>query len=243
LILAAGYATRLYPLTKNKPKALLEVKGKLMVEHIVGKIEEIPEVDEVLVITNNKFSLEFEQWAEGFRSKKPIKIINDATLSDQDKLGAVGDMQFAIDEEKIDSDLLVIASDNLFEYSLKKMHDYIKQKNADVIACFEAPSFDYVAEKFGVIELDKSNKLIGFEEKPKEPKTKIAATACYYFRKETLKLIESYIKEGNNTDNTGDFIKYLIGKKPVYGFVFTEKWFDIGTFEALGKAREEFNGK
>jgi len=246
LILAAGYATRLYPLTKNKPKALLEVKGKLMVEHILGKVAEIDEIDEALIITNNKFSLEFEQWAEEYNSKgkgKKAKIINDATLSENDKLGAVGDIKFAVDEEKINDDLLVIASDNLFEYSLKKMFDYARLKNTDVIACFEAPSFDYVAEKLGVIELDKDKKLVGFEEKPKEPKTKIAATACYYFKKDSLKLLETYIKDGNNTDNTGDFIKYLISKRPVYGFVFHEKWFDIGTFEALGKAREEFNGK
>jgi len=242
LILAAGYATRLYPLTKNKPKALLEVKGKTIAEHIIRNIEGIPEITEILIITNNKFSLEFEQWAEGFRSKKPVKIINDATLSEEDRLGAVGDIKFAVDEEELDADLLVIAGDNLFEYGLKKMYDYAKEKNADVIACFETPSIDYVAEKFGVIELDREKRLVGFEEKPKEPKTKIAATACYYFKKETLKLVESYVKEGNNTDNTGDFIKYLISKKPVYGYVFREKWFDIGTFEALGKAREEFNG-
>lgn len=245
LILAAGYATRLYPLTKNKPKALLELKGKTMVEHIIKKIDEIPQVDEILVVTNNKFSLEFEQWAEDFNSrkpKKPVKIINDATLSENDRLGAVGDIKFSVDEEKTVGDLIVIAGDNLFEYSLKKMYDYAIQKNSDVIACFEAPSVEYVANTFGVIELDKNNKLVGFEEKPKEPKTRIAATACYYFKHDTLKLIEKYIKEGNNTDNTGDFIKYLISKVPVHGFVFREKWFDIGTFEALGKARDEFNG-
>ena len=132
---------------------MLEVKGKTIAEHIIRNLEGIPEITEVLIITNNKFSLEFEQWAEEFKSTKPVKIINDATLSEDDRLGAVGDIKFAVEEENIDSDVLVIAGDNLFEYSLKKMCDYAKEKNADVIACFEAPSAEYVSGKFGGIEL------------------------------------------------------------------------------------------
>jgi len=117
LILAAGYAKRLWPLTKNKPKPLLEVKGKPIVEHIIKHFDEIPEIDEIFVVTNEKFSLNFEQWAEEFNGKLKVKIINDMTTSNDDRKGAVGDMQYSIDEVKIDDDFLVIAGDNLFEYN------------------------------------------------------------------------------------------------------------------------------
>ena len=243
LILAAGYATRLYPLTKNKPKALLEVGGKTILDHIVEKLEQVPDVDEILVITNNKFSLDFEQWVNEKKSSKKIKIINDSTLSEEDRLGAVGDIEFAVMEQKINDNLLVVAGDNLFEYSLKKFADYFEEKKSTLVACKKFPSKQELAGNYGVVELDSQNRVIGFEEKPQNPKTQIGATGCYIFTKQDLQTILVFLKEGNSPDNPGDFIKYLSEKKHVFGFVFSEKWFDIGSFEALGKAREEFNGK
>src|SRR3989344_5668576 len=128
LVLCAGYAIRLYPLTKNKPKALLEVGGKTILDHIVEKLEQVPNVDEILVLSNNKFSLDFEQWAKEKKSAKKIKVINDSTLSEEDRLGAVGDIEFAVIEQKISGSLMVVAGDNLFEYSLKKFAEYFGKK-------------------------------------------------------------------------------------------------------------------
>ncbi|HZX20013.1 MAG TPA: nucleotidyltransferase family protein [archaeon] len=243
LILAAGYATRLWPLTKNKPKPLLEVKDKPIIDHIIGHFKEIPEITEVFVVTNEKFSLAFEQWAESVNFGIPIKIINDMTTSNEDRLGAVGDMKYVIDEVKLDDDLLVIAGDNLFEYKLSDFYAYFKKKKSSIVACKDMVSLDEVKEKFGVVELNNSNKITGFEEKPLNPKSAVAATACYIFAKEDVRSIKNYIEAGNKPDNAGDFIKWLSNHKPVFAFVFTEKWFDIGSFESLGKAREEFDDK
>ncbi len=242
LILCAGYATRLYPLTKEKPKPLLEVKGKTIIDYIVEKIEKIPQVDQIFVVTNNKFALAFEQWAEEQKFSKKIKIVNDSTISEEDKLGAVGDIQFVVVEQKISGDLLIVAGDNLFEYELDKLFDFFNKKNASVVACKKFSSKGELAQKFGVVELDKDGKVIGFEEKPQNPKTLIGATGCYIFKKEDLELLKPFLKEGNS-DDSGNFLKYLVEKSSVFGMVFSEKWFDIGSFEALGKAREEFNGK
>ncbi len=243
LILAAGYATRLYPLTKNKPKALLEVGGKTILDNIVEKIESVPQIDEILVITNNKFSLDFEQWAQEKKTEKKIKIINDSTLSEEDKLGAVGDINFALMEEKIDEDMMVVAGDNLFEYSLRKFYDFFSQKNHSVIACKKFSSKQELANNYGVVELDEQDLLLDFEEKPQNPKTQLGATGCYIFTRDDLKFLPVFLKEGNSPDNSGEFVRYLVKKGRVFGFVFSEKWYDIGSFEALGKAREEFNGK
>ncbi len=242
LILAAGYATRLWPLTKNTPKPLLEVKGKPIIEHIIGRILEVPEVSEILVVTNEKFAITFEQWAESFKCPIKVRIINDLTLSNDDRKGAVGDMQYAALEARVDDELLVIAGDNLFEYSLKDFYKTYKEKGSTLVACKDMGNKDAVKGKFGVVEIDSGKKIIGFEEKPLEPKSTLASTACYIFTRADMKGISSYIEAKNPPDNAGDFIAWLSRHKPVYAFVFREKWYDIGSFESLGKAREEFSG-
>ncbi len=243
VILAAGYATRLWPLTKNKPKAMLEVGGKPIIEHILAGIGVIPGLKEVFVVTNSKFFHDFEDWAKTFSSGLSVKVIDDMTSSNEGRKGAVGDMHYCITEEKIDDDLLVIAGDNLFEYSLAEFVEYFMRKKTSVVACRETGSKDEVKGKFGVVELDSSSRIVSFEEKPQEPKTSIAATACYLFTRGDVKEISGFIEAGNSPDNAGEFIRWLSRHKPVHAFLFTEKWFDIGTFESLGKAREEFNGK
>lgn len=242
LVLAAGYATRLYPLTINRPKALLEVKGKTILDHIVAKIESVKQVDEILVVTNSKFSLAFEQWAAERKSPKQLKIINDTTMSEDDRLGAIGDLNYVIEMEKIVDDFLVVAGDNLFQFSLQKFVDFFVKENCSVIACRDVLDKFLIAKKYGVVELDANQRVIGFEEKPPDPKTSIAATACYVFKKDALSVLKPYLKAGNSPENAGDFVKYLSAHGGVYAFVFTEKWFDIGSFEELGRARDEFDG-
>jgi len=242
LILAAGYATRLWPLTKNKPKPLLEVKGKTIMDHIVKHFTEIKGISEIYVVTNEKFARDFEDWANSFKFPIPIKIINDMTTSNDDRKGAIGDMKYVIDEVKLDDDLLVIAGDNLFEYKLSDFHKFFLEKKSSVVACKDMGSKDEVKEKFGVVEIGEGSRVVGFEEKPAEPKTTFAATACYIFTRHDLKSIEHYIEAGNKPDNAGDFVKWLANHTNIYAFVFTEKWYDIGSFESLGKAREEFDG-
>lgn len=240
LILAAGYATRLYPLTLDKPKPLIEVGGKPMIEHILLRTEEVNDIDEVIIVTNEKFYYKFLEWIKGYKSGKKLKILNDKTQTEDDKLGAIGDIDFAVKAEKIDDDLMVIGGDNLFEFSLKDLVDFFKSKKASVVALRDLKQKEKLAGKFGVVETDMYEKIVGFEEKPSKPKTTLASTACYIFTKKDIELLEKCIKEHKQPDNLGDFIRWLSQKEHVYGFIFEEEWFDIGNPDQLKEVDELF---
>lgn len=238
LILAAGYATRLYPLTLETPKPLLEVGGKTLLDHILHKLRNIP-VTEVCIITNAKFYGIFCAWAnKQHASPMPITVINDLTTSNEDRLGAIGDIHFAVNQRDIHEDLLVIAGDNLFEFSLEQMHKEFLKKKATVVALYDLKEKSLLSNKFGVVQIDETGKIIDFEEKPAHPKSTLAATACYYFKYEDIQRIESYLLAGHRHDNSGDFIKHLVACSVVYGQIFTEPWYDIGSHEQLALARE-----
>lgn len=192
-------------------------------------------------MTNKKFFDNFRNWKRKFSSTKPIKIINDNTNSDTDKLGAIGDIDFAVKKDKIDDDILIIAGDNLFNFDLIKLNDFFKENNKSVIALYDIEEKNIASGKYGVVELDDKNKIIGFEEKPKDPKTSFVSTACYILSKSDLQLLGKCIAEHQKPDNLGDFIKWLSIRKPIYGFVFNEKWFDIGSKEQLKEADEFFS--
>ncbi len=243
LILAAGYATRLYPLTKETPKPLLPVGGIPMIEHILFRIVEVPEVDEVFIVTNDKFYSQFREWSGSYRSKKRIKVINDGTKSNEDRLGAIGDIDFVIKQQKVKDDLLVIAGDNLFEFSLVHLNNFFKERGTSVIAACDLLEKSRLAKKFGVVETDKNMKIVGFEEKPAEPKTTLAATACYIFTKDDVVELERCIAEHHKPDNLGDFIKWLSERKHVHGFIFSERWFDIGSHDQYEEVNRLFRKK
>ncbi|MBI4149964.1 nucleotidyltransferase family protein [Candidatus Woesearchaeota archaeon] len=242
LILAAGYATRLHPLTENTPKPLLSVAGTPMIEHILHRVQEVASVDEVFVVTNNKYYPQFVSWKKKFSYPKPITILNDGTMSNEDRLGAVGDIHFVIQKQKINDELMVIAGDNLFEFSLLELERFFRQKKASVIALSEQPK-DVLAKKLGVVEIDQTGKIAGLEEKPAEPKTNLANTACYIFTRKNVKALERCIAENKKPDNLGDFIKWLSERECVYGFVFKERWFDIGSHEQYHHANTIFGKK
>jgi glucose-1-phosphate thymidylyltransferase len=243
IILAAGYATRLYPLTLEQPKSLLDIGNKKMIEYIISKIDQVKQVNEIFIVSNDKFYNNFLEWAQNYKSRKPIKIINDGTKSNQDRLGAVGDIRYVIEAEKIDDDVLVIAGDNLFEFSLKDFYDFFEEKNSCVVALYDIKEKEKASKKFGVVLIDNTNKIIEFEEKPAEPKTSLVSTACYIFSKEDMSLLKKCLDESVALDNLGDFIKWLIKKKDVYGFVFDDMWFDIGSPEQLEEVKEHYNNK
>jgi glucose-1-phosphate thymidylyltransferase len=241
LILAAGYGTRLYPLTKNQPKPLLKIGSKLMIEHIIDKINEVKEITDILIITNDKFYPNFVDWSKKFKqTEKNIAILNDKTKTNEERLGAVGDIYFAIKETKIDDDILVIGGDNLFEFSLKSFFDFSRRNKRSAIAVRDLGQKQKLAKKFGVVEVDKNNKLISFEEKPETPKSTLASTCCYLFTKEDIQEFKKCLEENKKPDNTGDFIRYLSEKKPVYAFIFKERWFDIGSIEQLEEANKTY---
>ncbi|MCD5397481.1 nucleotidyltransferase family protein [candidate division NPL-UPA2 bacterium] len=241
LILAAGYGTRLYPLTKDKPKPLLPVASRPMIEHILEKIEEVEGVDKIYIVTNEKFAGHFRDWKDTYASRKEIKIINNATTSNDNKRGAIGDMQLVIEREKVDDDLLVIAGDNLFEFSLRDFTTFFREKGAS-IAVRSLPDLEAV-KRYGIVKLDENKRIINFEEKPSQPTTTLVAICLYLFPKEKLNLISEYLKAGNNPDAPGFYIAWLCRREAVYGFVFAGKWYDIGDFKCYEEANREYEGR
>lgn len=241
MILCAGYSTRLYPLTLNTPKQLLEVGDKLMIDHIVEKVATLENVDEIIIVANNKFYEQFVEWSKTALTNKKITVINDGTNSNEERLGAVGDIYFAVDKLNINDHLLVIGGDNLFQFSLEQLYSFFLDKKSSVIAVYDLLDPKKLAKKFGVVELDKENKIIGFQEKPAEPKTSLASTACYVFSKNHLDLLKKCIEENKKPDNLGDFIRWLSSKEVIYGFTFTEPWIDIGSPEEYEEVQKQFS--
>lgn len=234
IILAAGYATRLYPLTLNTPKPLLDIAGKPMIEYILLKLYEIKDLDEVFIITNNKFYKNFNDWLKNYKSRIKIKIINDNTNSNDDRLGAIGDIHFVINKENIKDDIIVIGGDNLFELSLKKFIEF--SKGNPIIVAHEIKNIE-LAKLYGILSIDKNNKIIDFVEKPENPKSNLASTCIYFFPSNIIKMIKKYIDEDNPKDKSGHFIQWLYKKTDVCCFVTKERWFDIGNKEQLEEVR------
>ncbi|MBI4017081.1 MAG: nucleotidyltransferase family protein [Candidatus Aenigmarchaeota archaeon] len=230
IIPAAGYATRLYPLTENMPKALLPVGGRPMLSRIVDKINEITEVDEIVIVSNDRFASHFTKWAQTAMTDKNIHVINDGTKSDNDRLGTIGDIALAVQAKNINENLLIVGGDNLFEFSITDFVDFARKNNSSALAVFDIKNLP-LASQFGVVTLDTSQKIVNFIEKPTQPRSSLVATLCYFLKKEDVALIGQYLKEGNKPDRAGDFIAWLHKKSPVYGFSFSGNWFDIGTPE------------
>ena len=241
IILAAGYATRLYPLTKDRPKPLLNVAGKPIIEHIIRKIDGITGINKIYIVTNDKFEGHFSEWLENFDAKSPIEIINDGTKSNEDRLGAIGDVHFAITSKNIDNELIVVAGDNLFELSLNDVSNFFRKKKSNVIVLHDVKDIE-LAKHYGIVETDNENLVTHFEEKPQNPRSTLASTGIYLFPKKTIELIKKYIEQGNNPDKTGSFIEWLHKRESVHSFVTDKKWYDIGSFEQLEKADKHYRG-
>lgn len=241
LILAAGYATRLYPLTIDIPKALLPIKGTPILDFIIKEIETIDQVNEIIVISNAKFFQRFKNWRKEKQktSTKPITIINDGTTSDEDKLGAIGDMWFAIETLHINEDIVVIAGDNLFTYRLKDAYDAFIESSKDMVLAKQIPILSEL-QRMAVGVLNEENIIIDMEEKPKNPKSDIAFFATYFYKKETVPFIKTYLDEGNTPDAPGHFPAWLYTKKPVQAYLFDGECIDIGTPESYEEVQHTF---
>ncbi len=238
LVLCAGYATRLYPLTKDRPKHLLPIADKPMLEYVIAKLEDIKEINEIFIITNSRFFPQFQEWNKKLKLKRNVKIIDDGTTSDETKLGAIGDVKFVIEKEHIGDDLLVLAGDNLFQLNLVEFIRFFK-KNGISIAVYDVKSKDLVS-KYSEVKLDDEKRVISFIEKPSQPETTLAAICMYLFPKEKLNLINKYIEKGNNPDQPGRYIQWLYKRESVYGFVFSDNWYDIGDINQYNEANMEY---
>lgn len=239
IILAAGYATRLYPLTIDKPKALLPIAGKPILDYIVDEIETIDAVNELVIVSNDKFYGNFVKWNEKRKSHINISVLNDNTTDDTNKLGAIGDIQYAVDKMKIDDDLLIMAGDNIFTFKLKDFYNSYLKTNKDMILVKELDSIDDL-RRMANVETDSEGKVTAMVEKPAEPKSNMAAFASYIYKKDTVPLISRYLNEGNNPDAPGFFPSWLYKQKDVYTYKFIGECYDIGTPKSYKEVNEIF---
>lgn len=243
IVLAAGYATRLYPLTLDKPKALLEVAGKPMINHVLDQLATISEIKNVWVVTNAKFHAPFETWARTYKTERPnwiIEVINDHSTDENNRLGAIGDMRFVIEQKRLKNDLIVVAGDNLFSQSLEDFGTFCQAKKTPVLAVYDVKNLEAM-QKYGVVSLSEKGTISAFEEKPKQPKSTLAGIALYYYPASTLGMVEEYLKEGNNPDQPGRLIQWLYPKTDVYCWNVPGIWFDVGSHETLSEANEVFS--
>ena len=242
LILAAGYATRLYPLTLNKAKPLLEVGGKPMIEWLFDNLASVPGLQTVYVVTNRKFAQDFQNWASDYQKRHrelQIKIIDDGSTSDDDKLGAIGDINLVLTRENLtNDDLLVAAGDNLFEQPLTDFVNAARNSPATV-AVHDVGDLEAM-KKYGTVTIDDKGVITNFEEKPKQPKSTLAAVALYYYSRDVLPLFTTYLAAGNNPDQPGLFLQWLYSRKPVGTFEIKGRWLDIGSKETLENADKIF---
>ncbi|CCZ55785.1 mobA-like NTP transferase domain protein [Clostridium sp. CAG:1219] len=242
IFLCAGYATRLFPLTENFPKALLKVGGRALLDYILDEVNSLDEIDEIYLVTNAKYTPHFESWAKEKNNIKPITVINDGTYTNDDRLGAIGDINFTIEKCNINDDVLIIAGDNLFTFKLREFVDFYKAKNAPSVCVREETDINLL-KRVGVAVLDDSNKILDFEEKPAEPKSKYAVYAEYIYPKEILPVFKEYLAEGNSNDAPGNFVAYLYKKMPTYAYPFKGECYDVGTHDALAYVNEIYSKK
>jgi glucose-1-phosphate thymidylyltransferase len=237
IILAAGYATRLWPLTLNKPKPLLPIGKKLMIEHILTRLEDIKNINDIYIVTNTKFVRNFKAWKKNYRGRKRISVIDDGMKALEDRRGSIGDIIFSIDKKNIATDIVVVAGDNIFDFNLT---GFIKNARVNspsaTIGLFDIGDIKFAGE-YGIVALDRSCRITSFKEKPKQPKSTLAAMCLYYFPKQKIRLLKKYKADGNPLDLAGSFIKWLSRKEPVYGFIFKGRWLDIGDKKSLKRAQ------
>ena len=242
IILAAGYATRLYPLTLNQPKPLLPVAGKPMLEHVLDNIATVRSIDHAYVVTNAKFAGHFEKWAAGYSRPNlnfGFTIVNDQSTDDSNKLGAIGDMHLVMTTQQIDDDIIVVGGDNLFSNDLADFGAYCEQMRAPVTAVYDVGDLEEI-KKYNSIEIDENNRITYFEEKPKVPKSTLTGIALYYYPKSVLPLIHQYISEGNNPDQPGRLVQWMYTRVPFYVWKVPGLWYDIGSIETLEEANKVF---
>jgi glucose-1-phosphate thymidylyltransferase len=239
VILAAGYATRLYPLTLDRPKALLPVGGKPILEHLLDRLAEIRGLGEIHVVTNSRFAEAFRKWAG--RSGSDVRILDDGTVDEDTRLGAIGDLELAIRSEAIDDDLLVLAGDNLFTESFAPFAEFGREKGAPALGVYDVGDLAVVRGRYNAIELGGDDRVVFFEEKPERPTSTLTGIALYFYPRSSLPLVGRYLEEGNNADQPGRLVQWLYPRTPVYAWRVPGRWYDVGSEETLAEADRAFS--
>ncbi len=236
LILAAGYATRLYPLTENFPKPLLKVGDKAILDWLIDDLEKTGLIEEYIVVTNHKFAHIFKEWATG---RPKITVIDDGTSTNETRLGAVKDIELGINARNVDDDLLVMAGDNLLDFSLGGFIKYAREKGTTCIMRYHEPN-EARLHKCGVVEIDADDKILSMEEKPAEPRSHWCCPPFYFYKKDDLRLVSKGIAEGCGTDAPGSFIAWLCAQTAVHAWEMPAARFDIGSLDTYKEAQLKY---
>ncbi len=239
LILAAGYATRLYPLTENFPKPLLRVGEKTILDWLIDDIDGAGLVDEYVVISNHKFASHFSEWAAG--KSQRVTVVDDGTSTNETRLGAVRDIQFAIDSLQLDDDLLVIAGDNVLDFSLQHFVRYADQKRTSCVMRFYEPN-DQKLLKCGVVTIDANDRILRMTEKSPTPETHWACPPFYFYTRQDARLVPQGIAAGCGTDAPGSYIAWLCTQVPVHAMEMPGRRFDIGNLQSYEQVKQEYRG-
>jgi glucose-1-phosphate thymidylyltransferase len=240
IILAGGFAKRMWPLTKDRPKHLLHVAGKPMLSYTLDSILEMEEVRRVFVSTNEAFSSNFMEFLDGY-PKSRVKLIIEPSPTEDRKLGSIGGLGYLIDKEELTGDTMVIGGDNLFEFHPREALSVFQKEQHDIVAVYDVGEKEK-AKLYGIVDVNEEGIITKFLEKPQEPPSTLAATAFYVFRGETIRMVIGYLDEGGKPDALGHFITYLVERRPVYAWEFKGRWFDIGSLEVYHEADRHFGG-
>ena len=242
IVIAAGYATRLGELTKNFPKPLLRIGDSTILGRMLDDIDQIPEIDEHIIITNHKFAHIFEDWAKGLNYQKKITIVDDGTETNDTRLGAVCDLLYAIDKLRIEDDMLVVAADNILFFSFKEFVDFAKEKQTSCIMCHEQPSIEKL-QRTGVVVLDSENKVVNMEEKPQEPKSTWAVPPFYIYLNKDVQLVKESVVNGCGKDAPGNLAHYMVDNTTMHAWPMSAGRFDIGSLDTYYEACEKYGVK
>lgn len=242
IVIAAGYATRLGELTKNFPKPLLQIGENTILGRMLDDIDNIPEIDEHIIITNHKFAPIFEKWAATLQYTKPVTIVDDGTSTNDTRLGAVCDLLFAMDKLSIDDDILVVAADNILFFSFQEFVDFAKSKQTSCIMCHEQPSIEKL-QRTGVIVVDEQWKVLNMEEKPQEPKSHWAVPPFYIYMRKDLDLVRHSVENGCGKDAPGNLAHYMVENTTMHAWKMSAGRFDIGSLDTYHEACQKFGNK
>ena len=237
IVLAAGYATRLYPLTENFPKPLLEIGKSTILGRLLDDIDGIEEIDGHIIVTNGKFAPIFEAW--GAEREKPVTVLSDGTFTNETRLGAVRDLILAIDTCNIDDDILVLAADNILDFSLKGFVEAFHEKKTSMIMCHHEPEI-YKLQRTGVIEVDKDMKVLQMQEKPEKPVSHWAVPPFYIYKKEDLPLVRTALENGCGFDAPGNLAHYLVDRTQIHAWPMPASRFDIGSLDTYEQAKKKY---
>ena len=239
IVIAAGYATRLYPLTENYPKPLLEIGGRSILERMLDDIDNLDDIDEHIIVTNHKFASIFEEWKNRMHYNKPITIIDDGSTSNDTRLGAVRDLLLAIEQKEVNDDLMVVAADNILDFSFAGFVDFFKKKNTSVIMYYHEPELRKL-QRTGVIDIDGSHRVLQMQEKPEKPVSEWAVPPFYIYHHTDLPLIKDCLNHGCGFDAPGNLAHYLTEATTMHAWEMPGNRFDIGSLDSYEEAKVRF---